>query len=281
MTDTLDRARTPLLTLITQESMDSDYQVVASRGGPNRPPAGRGLRVAVVAVVAAFALLVTVAAAQTSRNEAENDASRAGLIERIEARRGVVRGLQADIAQLRAENTAAEEQVRLLGAELGDTRARATNLAALTGFGRVTGDGVRVSIDNAPTAGEREKVRDSDLALLVNGLWEAGAEAISVNGQRLTAVTAIRNSGRAVEVNSIGIAPPYTVLAIGDQRTLAANFVETGSGLQFLAIAQQFGFAQDIDNADDLRLPAASQSLTGLRHASVEVDPKREGGEGR
>ena len=57
----------------------------------------------------------------------------------------------------------------------------------------------------------------------MNGLWTAGAEAISINGQRLTVLTAIRNGGPVINVNSRPLAPPYTVQAIGDPRTLLAD----------------------------------------------------------
>ena len=41
-----------------------------------------------------------------------------------------------------------------------------------------------------------DEVRDEDLATLVDGLWQAGAEAIAINGIRLTALSGIRNTGR-------------------------------------------------------------------------------------
>src|SRR5690606_21541510 len=114
-----------------------------------------------------------------------------------------------------------------LGRQYADERAQLSTLATLTGFSAVVGDGVRIRFDNPPNATESTMIRDVDLALLADALWAAGAEAIAINGQRLTAMSAIRTSGNAVEVNSLGIAPPYTVLAIGDRRTLAARFVET------------------------------------------------------
>lgn len=277
--DTIDRTRTPLLTLITLEALDRDYQAAASRRGPDTHE-GAGSRVAVVLVVAAFAMLVTVAAVQTSQNADVDDASRASLISRIESRRAVVGDLQADIADQRDANTAAEATLRSLGSRYGDTQADATAAGALTGFEPVTGDGVRAILDDPPNAGEDDEVvRDADLALLANAFWAAGAEAISINGQRLSPLTGIRNSGEPVEVNGVGIAPPYTILVIGNQRTLAANFVDTSSGLQFLALKDQYGFPYRTDNEDDLHLPAAPASLRQLRSAKELRNPKNEGGE--
>lgn len=259
-----DRARMPLLTLITQESLDSDYQLAASRRGPGEPESP-GSRTAVVVVLAVFALLVTVAGVQTSRNADADDASRAGLIKRIQDRRETVSRLQERVAGLRKANSAAETELRHMGERFSAYQARRSSLAAVTGFGRVSGDGVRVSLDNAAYADEDSRVRDSDLALLVDGLWSAGAEAIAVNGQRLTAMSAIRNSGDAIEVNRVGIAPPYTITAIGDGRSLSADFITSRSGQAFVALAQQFGFRYDVDNVESVELPAAPQRQRTLR----------------
>ncbi|TWG93470.1 uncharacterized protein YlxW (UPF0749 family) [Nocardioides sp. J9] len=272
-----DRARTPLLTLITQESLDRDYQAAASRRGPEQP-ASRGLRAGVVVVVAAFALLVTIAAVQTQANSDVDDQSRSALISRIESRRTSVANLQEAAAQLRTDNLNAEGRLRDLGARYGDVQARGATLGALSGFEAVRGDGVRLTLDNSPLASSSDQIRASDLVLVVNALWQSGAEAVAINGQRVASTGAISTSGDAIEVNFRGIAPPYTILAIGDQGTLSSRFVDSGSALQFVAAANQFGFSWDMENEDDLRLPAAPASLQRLRYATEKTNPKGDGG---
>lgn len=272
MNDNVDRSRTPLLTLITQEAIDRDYQVAASRRAPGHHDSP-GLRAAVVGVLAGFAVLVTVAAVQTSQNAEANDASREGLIGRIQERREKVAELQREIAELREANIAAEQTLRSLGTRFGNVQAERTSLGVLSGFETVRGDGVRVTVDNPPYADADTEVRDSDLALLADALWGAGAEAVAINGQRLTAAGGIRTSGVAVEVNGVGIAPPYTIIAIGDQRSLSANFVDSGAGLAFIAITDQFGYAYEMENDDDLRLAAAPAVLRRLTWATVDPKP--------
>ncbi len=288
MPDSLDRARTPLLTLITQEALDRDYQVAASRaatlaaGGAGETGPRHGYRVGVVVVVGLFAMLVTVAGVQTSQDSDVADASRASLIDRIEARRATVSRLQDEAARLRTANAGAETELRTLGARLSALRARVSEVGALTGFAPVTGSGVRVRLDNPPYAGPDEQLRDSDLALLVDGLWAAGAEAIAVNGQRLNAHGGITNVGEAIEVNGVGVAPPFTILAIGDRRTLASKFADSQAGLRFLSLARQYGFEQKMDNVDDLHLPAAPGALGRLRSAEQKkTTPQgQQGGDG-
>lgn len=279
-TDPSERVRKPLLTLITEESMERDYQLVALRRAARREPEPERRavgRLGVVAVVAAFGVMVSLAAVQTSRNADTDNASRATLIDRIEARRERVQDLQARLSEQRTGNQRAEARLLDLGDELNAAESDVTALETVTGFVPVTGEGVRIELDNAPSADENAEIRDSDLATLVNALFTAGAEAVSVNGQRLTARSAIRNSGTAIEVNSVGIAPPYVVLAVGDSDTLASRLLDSGSGLEFSALAQQFGFVVDVENVDELRLPAAPQRLRQLRSVAQPTGGRVEG----
>jgi uncharacterized protein YlxW (UPF0749 family) len=267
------RVTMPLLTLITQQSLDEDYQQAAERrqAGLAGPRAGRPWVTAAV-VVAVFGLLVSTAAVQTSRNADVNDAGRATLIQRIENQRDRVSRQQDRIARLRARNSAVGDRLTSLTASVEAVEARLGRLQVTTGFVPVEGQGVRVTVDDADTGDPNGIVRDNDLALLVNGLWSAGAEAISVNGQRITAMTSIRTSGRAIEVNSVGIAPPYTVLAIGDRSSLQADFFETTSGLAFDGLTRRYGMSFEMDNEDELSLPAASSQLLRLRSVRAGVE---------
>ncbi|PWN03958.1 hypothetical protein DJ010_07875 [Nocardioides silvaticus] len=278
--DAAARVRTPLLELITAEALERDYQMVAQRrvasgGTPHGKDQVPG-RIGVVAVVAVFGVMLTVAAVQTSANADEDSASREDLIERIDARRDIVQDRQRRIADLQEDNAEAERRLIATGDAVNDVEGRAADLGGTTGFTAVTGEGIRIEIDNAPAADpDTEHVRDSDLALLVNALWTAGAEAIAVNGQRVSASTSIRNSGTAIEVNSIGIAPPYVVQAIGDTSTLSSRLVETSSGAAFAVLAGDYGWTYDVDNVDEMRLPAAPSSLRQLRSATLLTDSDR------
>ncbi|MGQ4442819.1 DUF881 domain-containing protein, partial [Streptomyces violaceoruber] len=101
------------------------------------------------------------------------------------------------------------------------------------------------------------RVRDRDMQRVVNGLWESGAEAISVNGQRLTALSAIRAAGDAILVDNRPLVPPYTVLAVGDGERLSRGFQDSADGLYLHALEESYGIRTAISVADDLKLPAA------------------------
>ena len=94
-------------------------------------------------------------------------------------------------------------------------------MAVESGVVPVAGRGLRIELTDAPTDDPDTqdptlRVQDVDLQVVVNGLWAAGAEAIAVNGHRLTSMTAIRSAGDAVLVDLVPLSSPYKVDAIGD-----------------------------------------------------------------
>lgn len=265
MPDLPQRVTMPLLTLITQQAMDEDYLHVAERraAGAPGPPQGRPRRTAAV-MIAVFGVLVATAGVQTSRNQGVDEASRTTLVSRINDGRATVSRLQDRIARLRDRNTALESQGDQVSATEQAAVTRLRRLQVGTGFVAVSGEGVRITVDDSPDGGTDGTVRDEDLAKLANGLWEAGAEAISINGERLTAVSAIRNSARVIYVNIRPLTPPYTVLAIGDIRTLQSDFLDSAGGQMFSDLVSTYGLGFDMDNEDALSLPAAPSSLLRL-----------------
>ena len=223
-----------------------------------------------------FGVLLATAAVQTSQDADVRDAGRAGLIDRIETERTRVAADQDRVADLRTRTVDAETQATTLSQDLAAETSRLQRLQTTTGFVAVRGEGVRASLDQAPDGGPSSVLRDSDLALLVNALWSAGAEAVAVNGQRLTALSAIRTSGEAVEVNGVGVAPPYTVQAVGDRATMQAEFYDTSSGLAFADLAARYSFDFELENATDLSLPAAPSRLQRLRSATTATGAPNE-----
>lgn len=264
--DAGDRARTPLLELVTRESLDLDYEQVARRrAAPDSatgPTPHRGAAVA----VAVFGLLVAVAAVQNSRNADDNEASRDALIERIEVRKERVAELRERAGDLRRQNEQLVEQSVTLASAVRNANEARADLGLEAGFVAVSGPGLRVTVDDQADGDPDGRVRGTDLRVLVNGLWEAGAEAIAINGRRLTSVSAIVNADIAIQVNEGPLSPPYVVQAIGGS-DLDADFVETQSGLTFISLAEQFGFQVVRDTVTSLQLPAAAASLQRLLYA--------------
>jgi uncharacterized protein YlxW (UPF0749 family) len=175
----------------------------------------------------------------------------------INDRRETVSRLQDRIVWLQERNVDLEHQVADVSSAEQAASDRVLRLETQSGYVPVTGEGVRIQVDDAPNGDATQAVRDEDLAKLVDGLWAAGAEAIAINGQRLTVLSAIRNVNVAIHVNSRPLTPPYTVEAIGDTRTLQADLLDSTTGGEFFSLANQLGFVYSMQNVDDLSLPAA------------------------
>ena len=140
------------------------------------------------------------------------------------------------------------------------------SLQISTGFVAVRGPGLRITVSDNPDGSPDGRVRASDLRLLVNGLWRGGAEAIAINGRRLSNISAIVNANISIALNRSPLTPPYVVSAIGDDR-MASQLQASTSGLQFQALADQFGFVVDRHNESELVLPGAPDTQLRLRYA--------------
>ncbi|WP_165953667.1 DUF881 domain-containing protein [Streptomyces sp. 8K308] len=269
-----------LLTTVMEHSLDAGYARVAARrraAGGARPAHGaRPLRARLwlAAGLALAAAVVTLGAAHAREAAPTVAREREELLERVEAGTDGLDRLQGDVDALRAD-VAARQRAALPD----DHAARADLVALLAGATAVTGPGVELTVDDADGTGQAAdggprdsgfgqggRVRDRDLQWIVNGLWQAGAEAVSVNDQRLTALSAIRAAGDAVLVDNRPLVPPYTLRAVGDGEELAAAFAAGPGGHYLQVLADDYGVRTATELRDELRLPAAP-SLT-IRSAS-------------
>ncbi|MGN0065520.1 MAG: DUF881 domain-containing protein [Nocardioides sp.] len=251
---------TPLLTLITQRSLDEDYAAAAERrtsATGDRPAPGRRFAVGTGVAVALFGLLVTVIGLQTQRDAEVDQLSRDALIAQVEERRERVSDLQSKVRELEVANRGTLQANADLAAQVDDARADLEQLGMSTGSVAVRGPGVRITVRSAAGAEPNSQIRDEDLATLVDGLWHAGAEAISINGERLSATTGIRNTGRSIHVGGRPITEPFVINVIGDPGSLQADLLASSQGQVWFELANALGFEYVPENVTDLRLPAA------------------------
>ncbi|MGW5390672.1 DUF881 domain-containing protein [Streptomyces koyangensis] len=257
-----------LLTNVMDHSLDDGYAEAAARraadgtaGVPRTLKAKLGLAAGLVLA----ALVVTVGAAQAREDAPVIAKEREELIDRIESGSATADGLEKDVESLRTE--VGKRQREALQKHGGDQGAL---VGLLSGSTAVHGPGLKLVVDDAKGSdtgggGPREsagfsdtgRLRDRDMQRIVNGLWQSGAEAVSINGQRLTALSAIRAAGDAILVDNKPLGPPYTVLAVGDGQRLADRFQGSSDGQYLAALRENFGIRTKITAEDEVRLPAA------------------------
>jgi uncharacterized protein YlxW (UPF0749 family) len=251
-----------LLNQIIRQPVDPDYAVVAVRG--NQPIRGRWMLALLAVIIGA---LFAVAALQTTRAAPALKSERTELINRVQNAereqdelRGRVTSLSGEITTLRAAALGDDDAA-------GALEARIEALDPVVGNVAVSGPGVLIVVDDSPSAtgDSRDRVLDIDLQVLANGLWQANAEAVSINGHRLSGLTAIRSAGDAITVDYRSLTRPYRVEAIGDPRTLQARFVESSAGAWWNDLAQNRRMRYEISDVKQLDL-AADPGMV-LRHA--------------
>ncbi|KRF29827.1 DUF881 domain-containing protein [Phycicoccus sp. Soil802] len=274
-----DESMTLLISMM-ERPLDPGYAAAAAEREAAGLPPSTGTRTVTVAVAAVVAgLLLTLGALALRTPSTSAIRAKANLVSQIESRRAAVDRQEAQLRAVQAEVD------RLQAQALGqDETSLQTRLAALTlasGAEKVSGPGITVVLDNAPgsdgtsadgnprTDADKDegKVFSKDLQVVVNGLWEAGAEAIAVNGQRLTSRSAIRFAGEAILVNYRPLARPYRISVIGDPEDLQVEFAANDGGAYARALQDNYGIRVSIDAAKSLSLPAAT-SLT-VREAMV------------
>ena len=261
-----------LLNYITAHSLDEDYahvhQLREQRGLAESPRPGRSA----VVVFALFGVLVATAAVQTARTAGIDESSHESLVAQVNAGRDVLERSRSTLSSLRREVVRAQRENDVTQRNTASARQLVNRLGARLGSVPVTGPGVKLVVDDAPDAtSDQQIVLDSDLRDIVNGLWQAGAEAISINGYRLTTTSAIRVAGSLITVNYENVVPPYTVLAIGDPNRLPARFVESTTGTIWLNNKETFGLRFEMSNEDSLTLPAADPKRFKLEKATEKA----------
>jgi len=275
-----ERVTMGLLPYINAHALDEDYAQAAARRDPGTPASPRRVGRAGAIVLALFAVLAVTAAVQTSKDSVSEEKERRALIAQVKERRALLASQRKDIAALTSENRRLESSLLRNTDDSNGLFAQVARLGLRSGVAPAVGPGVQVIADDAPNAeSDRNRVLDTDLQKLVNGLWQAGAEAISINGERLTTLSAIRHAGHAITVNFTSLSRPYTILAIGNPDTLSSRFGDTTTGAAWLDLVQQVGLVSSITTKTSLRLPGAD--VPELRFVEQkDPDPVGTGGKG-
>ncbi|AWB90772.1 DUF881 domain-containing protein [Aeromicrobium chenweiae] len=186
--------------------------------------------------------------------------------QRIDARRTEATLLRSEIDDLSSS---------VSGSSLDKLRKRVRALEPATGLTPVRGPGVRVTLTDAPDAGDLsgvdpnwQVVHQQDIQAYVNALWAGGAEAISLQGQRLIATTGIRCVGNVVILDGVPYSPPYVIEAVGDQAGMNSAMITSPDTASYAAYAQRYNLGLDIEQLDSVGIKAYANPIA-LSHATV------------
>jgi uncharacterized protein YlxW (UPF0749 family) len=255
-----------LLTQLTEQAIDDDYAIASKRHATDAT--GREPHLALVVLVVFGALLAT-AALQAARSAPMVAQERSAMIDQINQRSAALTAAQSLSARLGRQISAAQAELTGLRTRQQALLQRVHQLGVETGAVGLAGPGVKIVANDATGGDSRHQgqVLDVDLASLVNGLWSAGAQAIAINGHRLSALSAIRGAGHAITVDYSSLNPPYVVVAIGNPDTLPARFLDSSGGQAWLSLKANFGLRFSVTSEPKVRVPPDPQLMLCCAHA--------------
>ena len=288
-----------LLDQVLAETLDPSYAQAAARkareaaaradAGETRPPRGPLARRRGQLLVALTLLIAGLLAAVTYREAAAGaqgrEQRREALVEDIQEESSTTDQLADQVAELNRQVTRQRDEA--LAASAVGQRAlaqlsAAEQAAALTA---VRGPGLEVVVGNADPESDSDPVggsssvplaglvQDRDLQQVVNALWASGAEAVSINGQRLGATTTIRQAGSAILVDFRPLSSPYRVQAIGDQEQLYNRFLVSAGARYVADLSKRYGLQFTVGRDKELSLPAGTAPELRSARPLEDADP--------
>ncbi len=231
----------------------------------NRHPLGRLL----TGLVCVLAGLMVVVSAVNARGTDLRPGRNTDLVSLVQSQSRRNADLVREVSEVRArvdEIAVSEGTDPALQSELERTSAAAA-------FTAVSGPAVLVTLDDAPETVAADGVdadllvvHQQDIQAVVNALWTGGAEAMTIQGQRVISTTGVKCVGNTVVLHGIPYAPPYVVSALGDPNRLRAALAGSPSIQIYQQYVAAYGLVyreQALDRAD---FPAHQGSLE-LQHA--------------
>jgi len=178
-----------------------------------------------------------------------------------------------EVLSLRSQLKNVRENNRAM-ADLQDELQKNSQFAGLL---PVKGTGITLTINDIPRNmqnGDNPNnfiVHDQDLLFLVNELKASGAEAISINGERITAMSEIRCAGTMILVNTNRIAPPFVIKAIGNPDMLVSGMELQGG---WLATMKLLGYPTHMQKSSEIEINAYNGKVKFSYMTPVEHEEK-------
>jgi uncharacterized protein YlxW (UPF0749 family) len=218
------------------------------------------LYLTIVTFCTGFLVATSIETTKLIRTERLNDQQfqqETQLNERILAEKEQNRQLENQLLDLQRQVGKVEEAMAQRKSEAAEILNQLEAARMMAGVVPVEGPGVVVTMQDSQNAASSDDVtnyivHEQDVRLVVNELRAAGAEAISINGQRLVSNSSIRCVGPTIIVNGIKSAAPFVITAIGDPNTLESALNLPGGVLQSLQDFVQI----EVAKKDKVRLPA-------------------------
>ncbi|HEU4546257.1 MAG TPA: DUF881 domain-containing protein [Microlunatus sp.] len=186
----------------------------------------------------------------------------------------VVQQATEEVDALQAERAALAEEVEQLTADLNDTgvspiQEKVRRLGVPAGMGAMKGPGLTVELDDAPTDDFADPdvdpnflvVHQQDIQAVVNAMWAGGAEAMTIQDQRVVSTTGIKCVGNTVVLHGIPYSPPYVITAVGDPASMLTALNESPYVESYMTWVEQHDLGWDVLPHSEIELPPYKGTL--------------------
>ncbi|NPV30358.1 MAG: DUF881 domain-containing protein [Firmicutes bacterium] len=210
-------------------------------------------------------LLVSVLRSLAASNQTPWRQKNENLVAMIQTQERIIKRLEAEIEEKRASLARSQEALAAGEAELQNLQNKLRELKVQAGLVEVEGPGIVVFLDDNRKGAEAAQaknpgqfqaedflIHDKHILYIINELRVGGAEAISVNDQRIVTSSDIRCVGPMILVNTTRLAPPYVVKAIGNPDSLARVLEAPESEYNILKMA---GFPVNLEKHPNIVIP--------------------------
>jgi uncharacterized protein YlxW (UPF0749 family) len=190
--------------------------------------------------------------------------------------------LQEQVATLNREVDTLGKSVQ--DAQVSSVQRQVEALRGPAGFQKVRGPALTVVLSDAPkdeinravdkgeVTADQLVVHQQDIQAVVNALWAGGAEAMTLQKQRVISTTGIKCVGNTVVLHGVPYAPPYEITAIGDLSSLQVSLDSSDYVAGYRSYVDTYGLGYEVSTADEVTMPAYD-GTSDLRYAKAGVAP--------
>ena len=238
------------------------------RPHPTRWHATKGAAVLMAVGLGLGVLIAAQMQSQTAQPVATAGDSRqvaAATVQRLENEQGE---LKREIAELRSQIATKQQEISKNKTALAGLTSELEKLRLAAGMVAVKGPGVRVVLDDsaAKTVPADDDpafylVHEYHLRDVLNLLWASGAEAISINGERIVGATSVYCVGSTIMVNNTRMSPPFEILAIGNAAAMEESLNNPLNLRALKTRVKVYGVQLRIATAKELTVPAYNGGL--------------------
>lgn len=160
----------------------------------------------------------------------------------------------------------ARQKATTNNSELEETENQIKQGNKIIGLTEVSGPGVMITLSDSKIDSSDPLVHDMDVLTVINELKNAGAEAISINDERLTPLTAIICGGNIININGERVGAPFTIKAIGQPETLANLSRPNG----YLNTLKDYGIGAELKKSNNITIPKYNGVIKYKYAASIK-----------